>query len=362
LPSNALAEWPGTAAGHAFFTIDPLSDSRWDKFVATHPGASIFHHSGWLRSLAKTYGFRPVVFTCTPGGQPLSNGIPFCEVQSWITGSRLVSLPFSDHCEPLLGGEEDLAGFIAWIAAERTRSKWKYVELRPRRWKPTGALPLSPTQSFVFHSLSLEPPLSQIFSSLHKDSVQRRIRRAEREGLLYEKGCSVELLDSFYRLLIMTRARHGLPPQPRSWFCNLLDHLRSHAEIRVARKGAQTIAAIMSFKFRDTIVDKYACSDHNFHQLGGMPFLFWKLIEESKAEGLKELDFGRTDLDAPSLIRFKDHFGTVRDQSTYFRFGALSSKTENATAYLGAARRRVFSLLPRQVSSFLGELLYRHAA
>ena len=312
--------------------------------------------------MAETYGFRPVVLTSTPDGQPLLNGIPFCEVQSWITGPRLVSLPFSDHCEPLLSGEEDLAGFIAWIEAERTRCKWKYVELRPRRWKPTGAPSLFPTQSFVFHTLSLEPPLTRIFSSFHKDSMQRRIRRAERDGLLYEKGCSEELLDSFYRLLIMTRARHGLPPQPRSWFRSLFANLRSHAEIRVARKGTQAIAAIMSFKFKDTIVDKYACSDHNFHQLGAMPFLFWRLIEESKAEGLKNLDFGRTDLDAPSLIRFKDHFGTVREQSTYFRCGAPSSEAANAGAPMGAARRRLFSLFPRQVSSLVGELFYRHVA
>ncbi len=283
-------------------------------------------------------------------------------MHSWITGSRLVSLPFSDHCEPLLSGEEDAAEFLAWITAEGNRNKWKYVELRPHRWKPIGTLSLFPTQPFAFHVLSLEPPLSQIFSAFHKDSMQRRIRRAERDGLLYEKGCSEEIFDSFYRLLIMTRARHGLPPPPRSWFSNLLANLRSHAEIHVARKGSQTIAAIMSFRFKDTIVDKYACSDHNFHQIGAMPFLFWRLIEGSKAEGMKKLDFGRTDLDAHSLIRFKDHFGTARSQSTYFRCGAPSIETADSSAHMSAVRRRLFAVLPRQVSSLLGTLLYRHVA
>jgi len=362
LPINALEDRPRPAIGHAVFTIDPLSDSRWDDFVSSHSDASIFHHPGWLRSLAETYGFHPLVLTSTPDRQPLSNGIPFCEVHSCITGSRLVSLPFSDHCEPLLSGEENIADFTRWIGAERKRNKWKYVELRPRRWKPTSALALNPTQSFVFHTLSLEPPLSQIFATFHKDSVQRRIRRAERDGLIYENGCSEDFLDSFYRLLIMTRARHGLPPQPRAWFCNLLNHLRPYAEIRVARKGSQAIAAIMSFKFRDTIVDKYACSDHNFHQLGAMPFLFWRLIEESKAEGIKKLDFGRTDHDALSLIRFKDHFGGVREQSNYFRIGAPSIETGSATAHMSAARHRLFSLLPARVSSLLGAFFYRHVA
>ena len=32
----------------------------------------------------------------------------FAEMKSWLTGRRLVSLPFSDHCEPLVDSEEDL--------------------------------------------------------------------------------------------------------------------------------------------------------------------------------------------------------------------------------------------------------------
>ena len=52
----------------------------------------------------------------------------------------------------------------------------------------------------------------------------------------------------------------------------------------------------------------------------GMPFLFWKLIEESKTEGAEQLDFGRTDLDNEGLIRFKDQFGTARTQITYLQY------------------------------------------
>ncbi len=44
---------------------------------------------------------RSVLTTCAPDA-PLTDGVVFCEVDSWLTGRRLVSLPFSDHCEPLL--------------------------------------------------------------------------------------------------------------------------------------------------------------------------------------------------------------------------------------------------------------------
>lgn len=83
------------------YCLDPLIDSRWDDLVETHPSSSVFHRKEWLKTLADTYAYQPFVLTSTAPGMKLSDGIAFCEVKSWVTGKRLVSLPFSDHSEPL---------------------------------------------------------------------------------------------------------------------------------------------------------------------------------------------------------------------------------------------------------------------
>jgi len=98
--------------------IDPLEDRRWDEFVQRHPRASLFHSRAWLEALSRTYRYKPIAFTTSPAGQRLENGILFCQVESWLTGRRLVSLPFSDHCEPLVDTEEDLDA----IAVVRVRT------------------------------------------------------------------------------------------------------------------------------------------------------------------------------------------------------------------------------------------------
>jgi lipid II:glycine glycyltransferase (peptidoglycan interpeptide bridge formation enzyme) len=41
-----------------------------------------------------------------------------------------------------------------------------------------------------------------------------------------------------------------------------------------------------------------------------MPFLFWKLIEDSKASGAWKINFGRSDLNHEGLFSFKDKFGS----------------------------------------------------
>ena len=112
--------------------LDPLSDHRWDELVARHPRGSAFHQRGWLESLSRTYGYKPLVVTSTSAEEPLNDGIVLCCVSSWITGTRLVSLPFADHCDPLLNDAGESLGFVDWLKSECDCRGWKYVELRPR--------------------------------------------------------------------------------------------------------------------------------------------------------------------------------------------------------------------------------------
>ncbi len=341
------------------FTLDPLLDPRWDHLVASHPQASVFHRTGWLRALAKTYGYRPVVVTSASPGQQLSDGIAFCEIRSWITGSRLVSLPFSDHAQPLLSEKVDSLDVPKWLQTARPRFRWKYVELRPVSARPEWSRTLETSQSFWLHTLSLEPRIEQLFSNTHESSIQRRIRHAENGHLEYVRGASGELIDHFYDLLVITRKRHRLLPQPRIWFRNLMSEMSGDAEIRLVRMAGIPIAAILTLLHRGTVVYKYGCSDHRFHHLAGMPFLFWKLIEESKSQGLEQIDFGRTDFENRGLADFKDRLGTTRTMINYLRYSE-SQKTKPVQLSKRSAAGSLFALLPRVLSSALGRLVYPH--
>jgi len=335
--------------------VNPLDDERWEALAEHHPQSSAFHTVGWLRALAQTYGYRPLVLTTARAGESLNNGLLLCPVKSWLTGKRLVSLPFADHCELLLEGPQQAAEFGKWLQAES--AAWDYIELRTRS---QATLPGAENgQRYWFHELDLAPSLEQLFQSLHKSSIQRKVRRAEKEGLSYEAGRSPHLIEEFYRLLLMTRRRHRLFPQPRNWFTNLTACLGDKLQVRIARKDGAPIAAMITLKHRATVIYKYGCSDERWHQLGGMAFLFWKLIEESKAAGAAIIDFGRSDGDNPGLVIFKDRFGTRRTELVYQRYRNVEARK---SAGIGGARmmRRVCSLLPDSLLTISGRLLYRH--
>jgi hypothetical protein len=339
--------------------LNPLSDTHWDDLVSRHPRSSVFHDRGWLEALQRTYGYEPLVLTSSPAGQPLTDGIVFCRVSSWATGTRLVSLPFSDHCDPLLDDPEHFQEFLQDVLSATERFSGRYFEFRPRLEICGVREGLRESGSYCLQKLCLEPNLEQIFNSFHHDSIQRKIRRAERELVSYETGNSESLLKDFYHLLVMTRKRHYVLPQPLAWFRNLVRRLGDKIQIRLARTDGRPIAAVMSLRHGSSVVYKYGCSDERFHNLGGMPFLFWRLIEESKASGAQEVDFGRSDLDQEGLITFKDRLGASRSALKYYRYSANPTK-ESAVRWGTSGFRRWVPVLPEAVLMAAGRILYRH--
>jgi len=342
-----------------FCAIDPLSDRRWDDLVGRHPRASAFHERGWLEALHRTYGYQPWALTTARPGESLIDGIVFCRVASWITGTRLVSLPFSDHCDPLFSDQTDFATFLQGARIASEQQGCRYVEFRPLL--PIGERDswLQESGTYCFHTLDLSPTVEEIFNAFHRNSIQRKIRRAERERLSYEAGSSEMLVAEFYRLMLMTRRRHRLLPQPRTWFQSLAECLGDKMQIRLARKDGNPVAAMLSLRHGRSVTYKYGCSDERFHSLGGMPFLFWRLIEDSKAAGAEEIDLGRSDSDHEGLTTFKDRFGAKRSEIKYYRHS--SGKTGETSGLPGwRSLRRFVPMLPGRVLSAAGALLYRH--
>lgn len=347
----------------AIHQIRPIEDPRWRVFVANHPRASMFHSVEWLEALRRTYRFKPVALTTSPPSEELQNGLAICRVDSCFTGKRLVSLPFSDHCEPLLTDPAAFESILSAIELEVSKGGLVYAELRPlQRAYDSGRL--KPSQLCCWHQLALRPDLQTLFRNLHKDSVQRKIRRAKREGVTYEDGRSPVLLEAFWSLYLLTRRRHQAPPQPKQWFQNLINLFDRALKIRVAFKEGKPIAAILTVRFKSTLVYKYGCSDSGFQNLGGTHLLLWKSIEEASRDGLRWFDLGRSDCANAGLITFKDRWGAQRSDLTYSRITSHSQPGDGRIlpkeGVYSRRARRVVSSLPEPLFSAVGSLVYRH--
>src|ERR1700684_4252787 len=148
------------------YQVDPTQDPRWAEFVDRHPGASVFHSVAWLNALRRTYGYEPVAFTTSSPTGELNNGIVFCHVNSWLTGHRLVSLPFSDHCEPLCDSIEEMETLIHQSQDFVKSRRWRYLELRPmdeQFGEVASTMGLAPAGRYFLHIIDLRPTVDEIF-------------------------------------------------------------------------------------------------------------------------------------------------------------------------------------------------------
>ena len=349
------------AAVHRF---SPIEDPRWSDFVSQTPEASLFHSVAWLKALARTYGYEPIAFTTSAPGQKIENGLVFCVVDSKLTGRRAVSVPFSDYCQPLTGSKEELTLLLRAAEAEVAAKAWRYFEVRPLI--PTGVSRANWQTSAIYlhHQVNLEPNLQTLFKNLHKDSVQRKIQRAERERLRYESGTSETLLNAFYRLMVQTRSRHGVPPQPKQWFRSLVEAFGSHLQIRVAFSGEKAIASTMTIRHKDILIYKYGGSDIEYNKLGGMHLLYWNAIQDAKNWGLRTFDLGRTDADQTGLITFIRRWGSSESSICYSRFtgtGEVRHGFEPSTPnWKMRAAKTFFRKAPNKLLPLVGDVLYRH--
>jgi hypothetical protein len=340
------------------YCFNPLHDARWPDFVEAHPKASAFHTTEWLRLLERAYDYEPVVYTTSAPGALLINALIFCRINSWLTGRRLVSLPFSDHCEPMVENLAELQRLLEAPLEEQQKGQWKYVELRPVTSAYANGVEKC-VEEYEFHRLDLQPRLDDLYQKFDGDSIRRRIQRAQSAGLTIEAGRSPELLEEFYDLHVVTRRRQKLPPHPKFWFQHMLNCLGQMVTIRVARKAGRPIAAILTIENQRTFTYKYGCSDARFHNLGGMPFLFWNMIQSAKAAGHTQLDMGRSRVENHGLVTFKDHWGTSRQKLVYMRYPPHKDITDGHTYPLRIAKM-VFGSCPNRILRAIGCLLYPH--
>ena len=245
--------------------INPETDPRWDECALAHPNATIYHLSAWSKVLRTTFGYKPfcLAITSESNSTRLEGIFPLAIVNRWFKGKRLVSLPLTAYCNPLVAPEQldELIGY-----AERHVPNAKRVHLHLRQ---TGALNLpGVTSPFVTHVLRLDEEAA-LFKRFHDSSVRQRIKRAQRLGLKVRWGNSEDDLRAFYRLQRATRKRHGLPPHPFRFYDEMRRILMplQLMDIPVVEREGEVVAAAILLNFNKTYHLEYNAADVRFPQI-----------------------------------------------------------------------------------------------
>jgi CelD/BcsL family acetyltransferase involved in cellulose biosynthesis len=328
-------------------------------FVDSMQNASIFHHSAWMNLIADCYGYHPfVVALCGEKGE-ITAGLPLMKVSSLLTGRRWVSLPFTDHCEPLSHDNVPPQALFEYLSELQTTYKVPRVELRAAI-PYEGQVHRDTTQ--VLHCLRLSSDAQAIRRKFHRTRVQQNIAKAEREGIRVRWAENKHDLDIFYELHLKTRHRLGVPVQPRRYFELLWQRIidAGLGFILLAYKDSVPIAGGVFLTYNATLVYKYGASDRDYSQFAANHMLLWTSIRWGCEHGYMLLDWGKADIGDLGLRAFKNGWGTQESILTYSVLSA--TPTSQPSDGLFGISRALIRRAPRWVCRMTGEMLYRHFA
>lgn len=335
--------------------VDP-SDERWISFVESFPQANIFHHPAWVNLLSECYGYRAFVIPLIDDMGYISAGLPLLEVNSFLTGRRWVSLPFTDFCQPLYRDQKAIECLTLEITGLSQNKHNPHIEVR---WE-LPAHPYIHTYSYyVRHTLNLDQDIDSISKSLHRTQRQN-IKTAEKNGVEIKRGENLDYLRTFYKLHSLTRRRQGVPVQPWRFFELLFTRIikQGNGYILLANKDGQCLAAGLFLHWHQTLCYKYAASGDRDHNLRPNHLLTWEAIRWGYENGYKVFDFGRTDINNEGLRTFKCRWGA---KETPLSYSILSEKPQQpSSGRMMSLMNMIIRNSPIWVCRSTGELLYRH--
>jgi len=336
--------------------------SNWNELVLRNVNYSIFHSREWCEVLQKTYGYEPRYFTAI-NEDKFRVLFPMMLVKSILTGKRLVSLPFSDYCEPLVENSNNLDELFNSLL-NGLQKNINYVELRGG----VSILKDRPRFSSGYsHKLDLNLGEENLFANL-RSSNKRNIKKAIRKDIEVKFSKDFRSIIDFYNLNIITRKRHGLPPQPFKFFRNIGDILipRGFCEVAESVYNDKVIASCVFLTFGKKVLYKFGASDYTYQNLRANDLLFWEAIKRYAQFGYNELCFGRTSAQSESLRQFKMGWGVNELPSPYFRYIMKTNKFESSSKFSLDSpgevgyHNYIFKHTPKPILKLIGNVTYRH--
>jgi len=346
-----------TEIGSNLKIINPLESNSWDNWILETETYSFFHSSGWTRVLYESYGYKPLYFVFADKNCPKIL-LPLMEVNSFFTGKRGVSLPFSDYCQPIVKKEANFKEALEIIIDYGRHHGWKYIEIRGGK----NIFKYIPSFSkYYIHNLDLSPGENKIFSSF-RDSTKRNIKKARRKGVEVKISRSFESIKKFYKLNCITRKMHGLPPQPFYFFKKIYEFIisRNRGIVVLAYYNRKAVAAAVFFHFGRKALFKYSASDKEYHYLRPNNLVLWEGIKWYLKNGLSSISLGRTDVNNKGLKQYKSGWGAKEEILEYYRFNIKDTNSIENSKSIFPISNEILKKTPLPILRLMGLILYKH--
>jgi Acetyltransferase (GNAT) domain len=339
-----------------------VTDPTVSAVLATDSRVGVFASPPWFEVLSETYGLE-IRASVLRDGDTIKGLVPYCHISD-IRGQRIVSVPFSDFCDPLVDSLDDWKAMATPLVERGVPSIFRLVH---------NPLPVSDNRFHVaathmWMAMDLAGTPDDIFEAARRNA-RETIVRSKKRGVTTRVSTSAADVTTFWKMQIAIRkSKHRLLAQPESFFQNLRDRFDAEGRFIVVlgEECGSVVSGSVFLEWGDTLFYKYNASVSN--AFGANDLVLWTAISYAAEKGLKLVDFGLSEAEHEGLIRFKRKW-TSREHPLYWlraNDAAPHPANEQGSA-VGGVLGSLTDLLtredvPNDVSASVGALLYRYFA
>ncbi len=283
--------------------VDEESKSLWDSYVQTHSDHSPYHMFAWLQAVHQAYG-HPIRHLAAIVDNKIVGILPVVLFSVPLRGSSVCSLPYCDIGGCLADTEEIKRELEAKAVELKSSIGAKNVEYRERGIAVEDKNLHHKKVSMI---LSL-PDNPDTLMSGFKSKLRSQIRKAEKNGLIYELGRQSQFIDEFYQIISKNMLRLGSPVHSKKWYDLICREYGSNCIISIIRSQGKAIGSGLILFSKDQACIPWASTLAEYNKLSPNMLLYWSLLRFSIENGCRQFDFGRSTYNE-GTFKFKQQWG-----------------------------------------------------
>ena len=294
--------------------LDKTNSEDWNKYVLGHNEGTFFHLLEWKEVIEKSYGHK-MYSLCAFDTDKIVGVLPLGNIKSMLFGNSLSSTPFCVY-GGVIADNEDIALMLEEEAINLAKKIGvEYLELRNLSRKRDDLLT---KDLYVTFRKEIDED-----SDVNMKNIPRKQRAMVRKGM--KAGLTPvwdDNLDVFYEIYAGSVKAHGTPVFPKKYFKMLLQVFGDKCKILNLYKDKVPVSSVMSFYFKDEVLPYYAGGTLLARKVKAFDYMYWVVMEQSREEGLKTFDYGRSK-EGTGSYSFKKNWGFV-PQSLPYQYELIS--------------------------------------
>jgi FemAB-related protein (PEP-CTERM system-associated) len=342
------------------------NEEKWDKFINGSNRAGIWYSLEWMKILKNEYKYKPFYLIAVDNQGDCCGVLPLFHVRSFITGNRLVSLPFSHNCGPLAVSNEILVLLLERAKKLVSDLQCDYLELKMEDTIPNEVVEKSglfENRYYYTSILKLSRDPDELWKKLDARRTRWAINKARRSGVKICREVSEDDIKIFHDLKVATRKKHGSPTPSLRFFKNLMQafHEKGLLRLWLAKYDEQVVSGLMFYSYKDTVTPAYIASDEKFNSFMPNNLLYWEAIEWACKNGYQYFNFGRTEPGNETLLKFKSKWGTDNFKIPYYYYPKLPKLISmQRTGFKHRLITGTWRRMPITLMKIIGPVLYKH--